>query len=154
MPVARAKVLAALIPTLKRTEGDRSTYERVAAQVLAEWEAMLGIYERMASPELRPRVKRRHEAVIAVSAPLIGPRSRWQPPNLSGDTRQPLSETEHVPLIVVDPELPCAPLRVDNAFPEHHPVPPEPQGLSIRIIDRKVQMEVASFGHEGDAWVL
>jgi hypothetical protein len=64
----RRKVLAALIPTLKRTEGDRSTYERVAAQVLAEWEAMLGIYERMASPELKPRVKRRHEAVIAVSA--------------------------------------------------------------------------------------
>jgi hypothetical protein len=64
----RRKVLSALIPTLKRAEGDRSTYERVAAQVLAEWEAMLGIYERMASPELRPRVKRRHEVVIAVSA--------------------------------------------------------------------------------------
>lgn len=64
----RRKALAALIPTLKRAEGDRSAYQRAAAQVVIEWEAMLGIYERMASPELRPRVKRRHEAVIAVSA--------------------------------------------------------------------------------------
>ena len=64
----RRKVLVALIPTLKRAEGHRSAYQRVAAQVVTEWEAMLEIYERMASPELRPRVKRRHEAVIAVSA--------------------------------------------------------------------------------------
>ena len=62
------RVLAGLIPRLKRSEGDRSAYERVAAQFVAEWDAMLGLYERMASPELRPRVKRRHEAVIAVSA--------------------------------------------------------------------------------------
>ncbi|HJR51891.1 MAG TPA: hypothetical protein VJ794_12335 [Gemmatimonadales bacterium] len=64
----RRKALAALIPALKRAEGDRSAYQRAAAQVVSEWEAILGIYERMASPELRPRVKRRHEAVIAVSA--------------------------------------------------------------------------------------
>jgi hypothetical protein len=64
----RRKVLSALIPTLKRAEGDRSAYQRAAAQLVSEWDAMLGIYERMASPELRPRVRRRHEAVIAVSA--------------------------------------------------------------------------------------
>jgi hypothetical protein len=64
----RRTALAALIPKLKRTEGNRAAYQRVAAQVVTEWEAMLGIYERMASPELRPRVRRRHEAVIAVSA--------------------------------------------------------------------------------------
>jgi hypothetical protein len=64
----RRTVLAALIPELKRAEGNDSAYQLVAARVVTEWDAMLGIYERMASPELRPRVKRRHEAVIAVSA--------------------------------------------------------------------------------------
>ena len=64
----RRKVLVALIPMLKRAEGDDSAYRRVAARVVNEWDAMLGIYERMASAELRPRVRRRHEAVIAVSA--------------------------------------------------------------------------------------
>ena len=64
----RRRHLAALIPRLKRTEGDPSAYQRVATEVVTEWDAMLGIYERMASPELRPRVRRRHEAVIAVSA--------------------------------------------------------------------------------------
>ena len=39
-----------------------------SARIVAEWEAMLGIYERMASAELKPRVKRRHEQVIGVSA--------------------------------------------------------------------------------------
>ncbi len=64
----RRRALAALVPELKRSEGDRASYERIATQVVTEWEAVLGLYERMASPELRPRVKRRHEAVIAVSA--------------------------------------------------------------------------------------
>lgn len=64
----RRKLLIALIPELKRSEGNDSDYQRVAARVVNEWDAMLGVYERMASPELRPRVRRRHEAVIAVSA--------------------------------------------------------------------------------------
>ena len=64
----RRKALAALIPRLKRAEGDGPAFERIAALVVSEWEAMLGIYERMASPELRRRVRPRHEAVIAVSA--------------------------------------------------------------------------------------
>ena len=64
----RRRALTALVPRLKRAEGDRPVFDRVAAQVVTEWEAMLGIYERMASPELRPRVRPRHEAVIAVSA--------------------------------------------------------------------------------------
>lgn len=64
----RRKALTALIPALKRAEGDDSAYQRAAARVVSEWDAMLGIYERMASAELKPRVRRRHEAVIAVSA--------------------------------------------------------------------------------------
>ena len=64
----RRAALGALIPQLRRAEADHSAYQRGAAQVVTGWEAMLGLYERMASPELRPRVKRRHEAVIAVSA--------------------------------------------------------------------------------------
>jgi hypothetical protein len=64
----RRRLLVALIPELKRTEGSDSAYQRVAARVVNEWDTMIGIYERMASPELRDRVRRRHEAVIAVSA--------------------------------------------------------------------------------------
>jgi hypothetical protein len=64
----RRKALVALIPTLKRAESDPSAYQRAAARVVNEWDGMLGVYERMASPELRDRVRRRHEAVIAVSA--------------------------------------------------------------------------------------
>lgn len=64
----RRRALAALIPELKRSEGDREAYQRAAAKVVAEWDAMIGMYERMASAELRPRVRRRHDAVISVSA--------------------------------------------------------------------------------------
>jgi hypothetical protein len=64
----RRAALSALVPELKRSEGNPSAWEQAAAKVVTEWEVILGIYERMASPELRPRVKRRHEAVIAVSA--------------------------------------------------------------------------------------
>lgn len=64
----RRKILSALIPRLRRSEGNHPAYKQVAAEVVTEWEAMLGIYERMASPELRRRVRPRHEAVIAVSA--------------------------------------------------------------------------------------
>jgi hypothetical protein len=64
----RRAALSAVVPELKRAEGDASAYQRAADRVVTEWEAILGIYERMASPELRPRVKRRHEAVIGVSA--------------------------------------------------------------------------------------
>ena len=64
----RRAALAALIPELRKAEGDPAAYDRAAAQVVAEWDAMLGLYERMASPELRSRVRRRHEEVVAVSA--------------------------------------------------------------------------------------
>ena len=64
----RRQALTALVPKLKMAEGNAAAYQQAAAQVVAEWEAMLGLYERMASPELRGRVKPRHEAVIAVSA--------------------------------------------------------------------------------------
>ena len=64
----RRRTLASLIPELRRSEGDAAAYQRAAASVIAEWDAMLGIYERMASAELRPRVRRRHDAVISVSA--------------------------------------------------------------------------------------
>jgi hypothetical protein len=64
----RRAAIASLVPALKRAEGDRGAYDRVAAQIVGEWEALLTVYERMASAELRPRVKRRHQEEIAVSA--------------------------------------------------------------------------------------
>jgi hypothetical protein len=68
---ARRAAIAALIPSLKRAQaaGDGSGYDRVAAQAVAEWEALLGIYERMAAtPQLKTQVRRANERVIAVSA--------------------------------------------------------------------------------------
>lgn len=64
----RRTALVAMIPELRKSEADRAKYDQLAARIVAEWEAMLGIYERMASAELKPRVKRRHEQVIGVSA--------------------------------------------------------------------------------------
>jgi len=64
----RRAVLAARVPELKKAESDPTAYRQAAARVVAEWDAMLGLYERMASAELKPRVKRRHEQVIGVSA--------------------------------------------------------------------------------------
>lgn len=64
----RRAALGALVPDLRKAETDRAAYDRVAARVVAEWDAMLGVYERMASAELKPRVRRRHEQVVGVSA--------------------------------------------------------------------------------------
>lgn len=68
---ARRAGIAALIPGLKRAEaaGDRSAYDRLAGQAVAEWEALLGVYERMAAtPQLKDQVRRANERVVAVSA--------------------------------------------------------------------------------------
>jgi len=64
----RRSAIVAMVPELKKAEGDRAAYDRVAARMTAEWDAMLLLYAAMASPELKPRVKRRHEQVIGVSA--------------------------------------------------------------------------------------
>ena len=67
----RRAAIVALIPALKQaqTTGDRPAYERVAARTVAEWEALLGLYQRMAStPQLKAQVQRAHERVLTVSA--------------------------------------------------------------------------------------
>jgi len=67
----RRVAIAALIPALNQaqTAGDRAAYERVAARTVAEWEALLGLYKRMApTPQLQAQVGRAHERVLTVSA--------------------------------------------------------------------------------------
>lgn len=69
--VARRAAIAALIPALKQaqTAGNRSTYDQVAARAVAEWEALLELYKRMApTPQLQAQVGRAHERVLTVSA--------------------------------------------------------------------------------------
>ncbi len=68
---ARRVAIAALIPALKQaqTAGDRSAYEQVAARAVAEWEALLELYKRMApTPQLQAQVGRAHERMLTVSA--------------------------------------------------------------------------------------
>jgi len=68
---ARRSAIASLIPDLKRTQaaGDQSGYDRVAAKTVAEWEALLALYQRMATtPQLKMQVQRAHERVLTVSA--------------------------------------------------------------------------------------
>ena len=67
----RRAAIAALIPALRQaqTAGDRAAYEGVAARTVAEWEALLGLYQRMATtPQLKAQVQRAHERVLTVSA--------------------------------------------------------------------------------------
>ena len=69
--MARRKAIASLLPELKRTQtaGDESGYDRVAAKAVAEWEGLLGLYERIAAtPQLKTLVQRAHERVLTVSA--------------------------------------------------------------------------------------
>lgn len=67
----RRAAIAALVAALKQAQaaGDRAGYERVAARAVAEWEALLGLYTRMApTPQLKAQVQRAHERVLTVSA--------------------------------------------------------------------------------------
>jgi len=67
----RRAAIAALVPALKQAQaaGDRAAYERVAVRTVAEWEALLGLYQRMAAtPQLKAQVQRAHERVLTVSA--------------------------------------------------------------------------------------
>jgi hypothetical protein len=67
----RRAAIAASIPALKQAQAarDRAAYERVAARTVAEWEALRGLYERMAAtPQLKAQVQRAHERVLTVSA--------------------------------------------------------------------------------------
>ena len=68
---ARRSAIASMIPELKRTQvaGDQSGYDRVAAKTVAEWEALLMLYQQMAAtPQLKAQVQRAHERVLTVSA--------------------------------------------------------------------------------------
>ena len=68
---ARRAAIAAFLPALNQAQGagDPAAYERVAARTVAEWEALLGLYERMAAtPQLKAQVQRAHERVLTVSA--------------------------------------------------------------------------------------
>jgi hypothetical protein len=67
----RRAAIAALVPALKRaqTANDRATYEQIATKTVAEWEALIGLYQRMAAtPQLKAQVQRAHERVLTVSA--------------------------------------------------------------------------------------
>lgn len=67
----RRAAIRGLIPALKAAEssGDRRAYEGVAGQIIAEWEALLGLYGRMAAtPQLQAQVGRANERVLTVSA--------------------------------------------------------------------------------------
>jgi hypothetical protein len=67
----RRAAIAALIPALKHAEtvGDPAAYEQAAAQAIVEWEALLGLYQRMAAtPQLKAQVQRANDRVITVSA--------------------------------------------------------------------------------------
>ena len=68
---ARRAAIAALIPAMKQaqTSGDRAAYDRAAARTVAEWQALLELYKRMApTPQLQTQVGRAHERVLTVSA--------------------------------------------------------------------------------------
>jgi len=68
---ARRAAIAALIPALKRAQAasDRSDYDQVASRTVAEWQALLGLYQKMAAtPQLKAQVQRAHERVLTVSA--------------------------------------------------------------------------------------
>jgi hypothetical protein len=48
---------------------DGAAYDRAAARAVAEWEALLALYGRMATtPQVRANVQRAHERMLAVSA--------------------------------------------------------------------------------------
>ncbi len=66
----RAAIAARVAPLeAAQSSGDRAAYDRIAAEIVAEWEALLGLYERMAATaELRTQVARAHERVVTVSA--------------------------------------------------------------------------------------
>ena len=68
---ARRAAIAALVPALKQaqTSGNRAAYDQAATRTIAEWEALLGLYGRMApTPQLKAQVQRAHERVLTVSA--------------------------------------------------------------------------------------
>jgi hypothetical protein len=63
--------ITALVPVLKQAQvaRDAAAYDRAAARAVAEWEAMLALYGRMATtPQVRANVQRAHERMLAVSA--------------------------------------------------------------------------------------
>ena len=68
---ARRAAIAALVPALKQAQaaGNRAAYDQAATLTIAEWEALLGLYGRMApTPQLKAQVGRAHERVLTVSA--------------------------------------------------------------------------------------
>lgn len=67
----RRAAIRALVPSLKDAESnrDRAAYDRIAAEIVAEWQALLGLYGRMAAtPELQAQVARANGRVLTVSA--------------------------------------------------------------------------------------
>jgi len=68
---AHRAAITALVPVLKQAQAahDAAAYDRAAARAVAEWEAMLALYARMAiTPQVRTNVQRAHERMLAVSA--------------------------------------------------------------------------------------
>ncbi|MGH7694769.1 MAG: hypothetical protein ACRENH_07300, partial [Gemmatimonadaceae bacterium] len=68
---ARRAAIAALIPALKQAQEARnpSEYDQVAVKTVVEWEALLGLYQKMATTQqLKAQVRRAHERVLTVSA--------------------------------------------------------------------------------------
>ena len=66
----RRAAIAAELPALKAADakGDRAAYDRVAARMIAQWEGMARIYERMApTPATLARLKREHQKALTVS---------------------------------------------------------------------------------------
>jgi len=67
----RRAAITAGVSALKTADskGDRAAFDRLAREIVAEWEALLGLYGRMAAtPQLRTQVARAHERVLNVSA--------------------------------------------------------------------------------------
>ena len=66
----RRAAIAALIPALKRAESlKQAEYDRVAGQIIVEWEALVALYQRMAAtPQLQTQVLRANQRVTEVSA--------------------------------------------------------------------------------------
>ena len=67
----RRAAIVAMLPALKQaqTSKDRAAYDQVAARTVAEWQALLELYQRMATtPQLKAQVQRAHERVLTVSA--------------------------------------------------------------------------------------
>ena len=63
--------IAELIPAMQQaqTSRDRAAYERLVERAIAEWKALLALYQQMATtPQLKAQVLRGHERVLTVSA--------------------------------------------------------------------------------------